>query len=72
MAFSPEGRRLATASQDKTARIWDTRSGEQLYTLTHDKLGVRAVAFSPDGRWLAAGTFRDGVVVWELITPSRQ
>jgi WD40 repeat protein len=71
VAFSPDSRWLATSSFHST-RIWETSSGKQLHTLAHDKLGVRAVAFSPDARWLAVATFGDGVVVWGLMTPSRQ
>jgi CHAT domain/WD domain, G-beta repeat len=55
VVFSPDGRRLATASQDKTARIWEVSSGKQLHTLTHTG-GVQCVAFSPDGRRLATTT----------------
>jgi WD40 repeat protein len=36
VAFSPDGYRLATASDDHTARIWDTTNGQQLATVTHD------------------------------------
>ena len=53
MAFSPDGRLLATASYDETARLWDPATGECLRTLTgHDRF-VSDVAFSPDGRLLA-------------------
>jgi WD40 repeat protein len=55
VAFGPDGRWLATASQDMTARIWEISSGEQVQTLTHTGR-VQAVAFSPDSRWLATST----------------
>ena len=55
VAFSPDGTRLATGSEDRMARIWDPASGQELVRLSHD-LGVRAVAFSPDGTRLATGS----------------
>jgi hypothetical protein len=61
VAFSPNGRHLATASMDKTARIWDTSTGKQLLEISHDG-SVLDVAFSPDGQTIAtasgAGTVR--------------
>jgi CHAT domain/WD domain, G-beta repeat len=55
VAFSPDARWLATASDDKTARIWEISSGEQLHSLTHTGK-VRSMAFGPDGSWLATGS----------------
>jgi WD40 repeat protein/serine/threonine protein kinase len=53
LAFSPDGQLIATASQDYTARVWDARTGQTLAVLPGS--GFRqAVAFSPDGRYLAA------------------
>lgn len=48
VAFSPDGRLLATGSDDRTARLWQLATGTEHARLTHDD-GVRAVAFRPDG-----------------------
>ena len=62
--FSPDGTRLASVSADRTVRIWDATTGEPIRRLEG---GVRPLAFSPDGKRLAAGM--DGTVtVWELAT----
>ena len=53
MAFSPDGRLLATSSDDKTVRLWDPATGEHRRTLAaHGE--VTGVAFSPDGQLLAS------------------
>jgi hypothetical protein len=48
-AFSPNGRRIVTASFDKTARVWDATSGQQLLVLRGHTGEVLSAAFSPDG-----------------------
>ncbi len=53
--FSPDGRYLATASWDKTARIWDVATGQTVRTLIGHTGVVNAVRFSPDGRKVATG-----------------
>jgi WD40 repeat protein/basic membrane lipoprotein Med (substrate-binding protein (PBP1-ABC) superfamily) len=66
-AYSPDGQILATASLDGTVKLWNAASGEQLRTLLVDQNGAHEVAFSPDGRWLAAaGSVR--LRLWETST----
>ena len=65
VAFSPDGRLLATASWDGTAGMWDPATGEHLRTLTGHDGAVAGVAFSPDGCLLATAG-RDGTArVWD-------
>ncbi|MCI0460788.1 MAG: hypothetical protein L0Z62_27885, partial [Gemmataceae bacterium] len=68
VAFSPEGRRLASAGVDGTVRVWDVTSSRELkWFLAHPE-GIWGVAFSPDGTCLAsAGT--DGTVkIWDVTS----
>jgi WD40 repeat protein/basic membrane lipoprotein Med (substrate-binding protein (PBP1-ABC) superfamily) len=66
-AYNPDGQILATASMDGTVKLWNSARGEQLRTLLVDPNGVHDLAFSPDGRWLAAaGSVR--LRLWETHT----
>ena len=49
-SFSPDGRRIVTASDDKTARLWEAESGKPIGEPMRHEGAVRAAIFSPDGR----------------------
>jgi dipeptidyl aminopeptidase/acylaminoacyl peptidase len=64
-AFSPDGRRLATASTGKTARLWDAESGRPLAELKGHTDRLESVAFSPDGRRLATASEDHTARLWD-------
>lgn len=66
IAVSPDGSRIASAGGDKTAKIWDTETGENLLTLTGHKGSVEAVEFSPDGRHVATASRDRTVKFWNI------
>ncbi|GAA0432361.1 hypothetical protein GCM10010357_62440 [Streptomyces luteireticuli] len=68
VAFSPDGKILATASSDNTVRLWSTAEGTLRNTLTSHKDTVSSVAFSPDGKTLATGSDDKTVRLWDVHT----
>ena len=68
VAHSPDGKRLATASIDKTAKVWDAASGKELLTLHGHTMDVTGVAFSPDGTRLATSSYDKTAKVWDAVT----
>jgi eukaryotic-like serine/threonine-protein kinase len=69
VAFSPDGRRLATGGEENTVKIWDVRNGQPLRTLKGHNGDVYSVAFSPeDGRWVASAGEDSAVKIWESHT----
>src|SRR4029077_10019081 len=56
VAFSPDGRRLASTGLDQTVRLWDAATGQEVLTLRGHLDNVFCVAVSPDGHQLASGS----------------
>jgi WD40 repeat protein len=68
VAFSPDGRLLASGSNDNMIKLWEVASGRELHTLRGHNDYVTSVAFSPDGRFLASSSWDKTVKLWEVVT----
>lgn len=68
VAFSPDGQRLATGSNDTTVKIWDVVRCSVVRTLREPEGVVNAVAYTPDGKLVAAASGDGWVYVWEADT----
>ncbi|HEY0797789.1 MAG TPA: serine/threonine-protein kinase, partial [Candidatus Baltobacteraceae bacterium] len=66
--FSPDGRRIVTASYDRSARIWDAETGQELLQLKGHTEPVLSAAFSPDGRYIVTASLDKTARIWDAAT----
>jgi WD40 repeat protein len=67
-AFSPDGSRVVTASDDHTARIWDAKTGAALITLSGHTNWVHSAVFSPDGTRIVTASADKTARIWDAKT----
>jgi WD40 repeat protein len=65
VAYSPDGKRIATACWDGMARVWDAKTGQLLLTLKGHTEAVIAIAYSPDGQRIATGSNDQTAKIWD-------
>jgi WD40 repeat protein len=69
IAFSPDGKSVASASKDKTTvKLWDLATGQERTTLRGHGDAIKSVTFSPDGKTLATGSSDKTVKLWDVVT----
>jgi WD40 repeat protein len=68
VAFSPDGKIVASASSDKTIRLWEIETGQMLRVLDQHRDSVTSIAFSPDGKTIASGSLDKTVAICDIKT----
>ena len=68
VAFSPDGRHLASASQDKTVKVWDVTTGKLILVLRGHREHVRSISYSPDGSQIASAGHDQTTRLWDAKT----
>jgi WD40 repeat protein len=64
VAWSPDGKRIVSGSNDKTAQVWSASDGDHVFPYRRHDSSVDIVTWSPDGEWIASGSDDKTVQVW--------
>ena len=67
-AFSPDGTRIVSGSDDNTLRLWDVETGDEIAVLRGHTGGVLTCAFSPDGMRVVSGSNDGSLRLWDAVT----
>lgn len=67
IAWSPDGKRIASASQDGTVHVWDAATGQRFFRYHGHRGSVNAVAWSPNGSYIASASSDTTVQVWDAL-----
>ena len=65
MAFSPDGKQVASGSNDKSVKLWNIETGTCESTMTRHSETVTSVAFSADGQWVVSGSMDKTIRLWD-------
>lgn len=66
--FSPDWRKLVSGGDDCLVKVWSTRTGQPLHTLTKHKGSVKCCCFSPNGEMFATGSYDHTIIIWMTET----
>src|SRR5688500_6840152 len=72
IAFSPDGRYVAFASETRSVMLWDTRTGKQARMFQGHRAQVRGLAFRPDSRVLASCASDSTIFLWDIPEAERE
>lgn len=72
IAYSPNGKRILSASNDKTIKIWNVRTGELLQTIRNPKSRVLDAVFSPNSKYIVSASMDKKIRIWSIKTKKEE